>query len=154
MDGEVKGRPDDHVNLEDGLRGESGAVLPSGGAELLVEVVEVIGSELSERDVADSRIDVVTDEPGIPVGRRRPDLPTLLRQPGALQEVAELDRAAPGRWGACPLAVDGRSDRLGLLPVPPDRVPPAPFAAGERVESVVGHDVETVLALHDVGHAT
>jgi hypothetical protein len=43
-------------------------------------------------------------------------------------------------------------DGFGVVPVASHRVPPAPFPACERVKTVVGDDVETVPALHDVAH--
>lgn len=49
-------------------------------------------------------------------------------------------------------AADSPGDGFGFVVVASHRVPPTPFLAGERVESVVGDDVEAVLALHDVGH--
>ena len=44
-------------------------------------------------------------------------------------------------------------DELGVVPVMADGMPSSSFLAGQRVEAVVGDDVEAVLALHDVGHA-
>jgi hypothetical protein len=51
-------------------------------------------------------------------------------------------------------AVQPDRNRVGLLAVTSDRVPSAPLASGERIEAVVGHNVEAVLALHDLGHAS
>jgi hypothetical protein len=46
-------------------------VLTAGGGEVVVEPVEVIGAKAAERDVTDRRVDVVVDEPRVPVGGRR-----------------------------------------------------------------------------------
>jgi hypothetical protein len=65
-----------------------------------------------------------------------------------------MHRSAAGRGGADPVAVDSGGDGLGLGAVVTDRVPPSTFFASQRVEAVIGDDVKTVLALHDVGHAS
>ena len=67
--GEVERGADDHVDLVHGLGGETGAVTAAGGGELVVEVVEVVGPESTERDVADRRVDVVVDDPRVAVRR-------------------------------------------------------------------------------------
>ena len=53
---------------------------------------------------------------------------------------------------AVAFAVESLGDGFGFVSVASHRVPPAPFPAGERVEAVVGDDVDALLALHDVGH--
>ena len=48
--------------------------------------------------------------------------------------------------------VETSGDGLGFLTVVADGMPSTPLSAGERVDAVVGDDVEAVLALDDVGH--
>ena len=67
-------------------------------------------------------------------------------------DVAQNGSAA-GRRRASVVAVHAGDGELSVLAVVADRVPASAFLAGERVEAVVGHDIEAVLALHDVGHA-
>lgn len=44
---------DDGVNLEHSLRGEPGSVATGGDAEVVVEPVEMVGTQPSQRDVAE-----------------------------------------------------------------------------------------------------
>ena len=73
-------------------------------------------------------------------------------QPGATKELAKRQRTTPDRRSTGAAGVELGGDGLGLLTIGSDRMPAASLASGERVESVIGDDVEAVLALHDVGH--
>ena len=121
-------------------------------ARLFVEVVEVVGAKPSKWDVPDGRCDVVLDEPGVSVGRGGSNLAALVRQPGRTQEVIEPERSTSGGRGAGSVDPEAGRESLGFLPIDTGRVPAAPLPSGERVEAVVGDDVEAVLALDDVGH--
>ena len=143
---------DDHVNLEHGLGRQPITVAAAGRGQLLVQVVEVVGAKPSQRNVPNGRCDVVLDEPGVAVGRGRSNLASLVRQPRRAQEVIEPDRSASCRRGAGTIEVEPCCERLGFASVGSNRVPAAPLPAGERVEAVVGHDVEPVVSLDDVAH--
>jgi len=78
---------------------------------------------------------------------------TLERQPGRGEELAVADRPTARRSGVDVIGVEPGGECLGFVSLVADGVPPSVFLAGDGVEAVVGHDVEAVLALHDVGHA-
>lgn len=75
--GQVERGSDDHVDLVHGLGSEAGSVTAAGGGELVVEAVEVVGAEATERDVPDRRVDVVVDHPAVAVGGGRSDVASL-----------------------------------------------------------------------------
>ena len=141
---------DDGVDLEDRLGGAAGAVAAAGGGEGVVEGVEVVGAQTTERDVTDGRVDVAVDEPRVPVGGRGTDLATLVRDPGVGEELAERDQPGRWRWGGVAFAVESGGELFCFPSVVTGGVPPSAFPSGEWVEAVVGDDVEAVLALDDV----
>ena len=98
-DGIVERGPHDHVHLGDRLGREPGSLPAAGRGELFVEVVEVIGAESTQRDVADRWVDVAIDEPRVPVGGCRSDVSSLVRHPRAGQELANGDGPAARRLG-------------------------------------------------------
>ena len=114
----IEGGPHDYVDLVHGLGCEPGPVTAGGGREPLVEAVEMIGPEPSQRHVADRGVDVALHEPRVPVGGRRSHVAALERQPRVGEELAERDRATPGWGGANTVAGDASGDRLGLLAMP------------------------------------
>ena len=97
-------------------------------------------------------MDVAVDEPGVPVGGGGADLAALVRDPGVGEELSERGRT--GRRSGCGVAVvvEAGGELFGFGAVVADGVPSPAFSAGERVEAVLGDDVEAVLALHDVAH--
>jgi len=129
------------------------AVTAGLGGEVLVEAVEMVGAKPSQRDVADGGVDVTVDEPRVAVGRGCSDVPALVREPGAGEELADVRRPAAGGCSPGVLAVDAGGDELSVVSVMADGVPASSLLTGEGVEAVVGDDIEAVLALHDVGHA-
>lgn len=151
--GEVKRGSDNHVDLVHGLGCQAGAIVPAGGGEPVIERVEVIGPQSTHRDRADRWIDVAIDEPCVSVGGRGSDLASLERHPRLGEEPPELHRSSPCRRRAGVVTIETSGGELGVVSVVADGMPAASFSAGERVEAVVGDDVEAVLALHDVGHA-
>ena len=96
--GIVERGPHDHVHLGDRLGREPGSLPAAGRGELFVEVVEMIGAESTQRDVADRWVDVAVDEPRVPVGGRRSDVSSLVRHPCAGQELADGDGPAARCW--------------------------------------------------------
>jgi hypothetical protein len=152
LDGNIERGAHDHVDLEDGLGCETLAVSPAARCQRLVERVEAVGPQPAQRHVADRWVHVPLDEPRVAVGGRRSHVAPLVRHPRVGQEPAEGDRPALDRARRWVVVVEARRARFGLAPVMPDRMPPTAFLAGERVDAVVGDDIEAVLALNDVGH--
>lgn len=124
----------------------------AGRGELLVQRVEVVGSETAKRDVTDGRVHVAVDEPRVPVRGRGSHVSPLLRKPGAGHELAERDRAALRRRRPESVLGEPEGNGFRLGSVVADRVPSAAFLAGQWIDAVIGDDVEAVLALNDVGH--
>jgi len=102
------------------------------GGEVLVEAVEMVGAEPSQRDLADGGVDVAVDEPRVAVGRGYSDMPALVREPGAGEKLADVCRPAAGGRSPGVLAVDAGGDELSVVAVMADRVPASSFLAGER----------------------
>ena len=112
----------------------------------------MIRAEPTQRDVADRRVDVAIDEPRVAVGGCGADVSSLVRHPRAGQELANGDGAAARWWSGVVLAVESGDDGFGFAAVMADRDPPATLATGQRIESVVGDDIEAGVAFNDVGH--
>lgn len=148
----IERRSNDGVDLEDGLGGAAGAVSAAVGGGGVVEGVEVIGAQATQRDLTDGGLDVAVDEPCVPVGGGGANLPWLVWDPGVGEVLAERDR--PGRCHRCGVAfaVEWGSQLFGFGSVVANGVPASAFPSGERVEAVVGDDAEAVLALHYVTH--
>jgi hypothetical protein len=149
----VERSPDDHVDLEDRLGCQSGAVSSAGYGQALVQPVEVVRPQPSERDVTDSWVDVVLYEPGIAVSGGGPHRPSLLRQPRRRQELTESGRTAHRRRRPDAVGSHTDGDLLGLITVTAHRMPSTPLLARQGIDAVIVDDIETVFALHDVGHA-
>lgn len=154
LDCDLERGADDHVDLEDRLRRQPGAGATARDCERFVELIEMVGSKTPQRDLADGGVDVALHEPRIPIRGGGSDVPTLLRQPRLSEEGPESDRAAGGRTRSrsLPSGVETSGDRLRLGPVVADWMPSPALPAGERVEPLVGDDVEAVLALDGVDH--
>jgi hypothetical protein len=103
--GEVERGADDHVDLADGLWGEAGSMPTARGGEAGVEGFEVVEAEAAQRDVAEGRVDVAADEPGVAVGGGLADLPSLAGQPRVGEEPADGDGTAQPRRRHLPLCI-------------------------------------------------
>jgi len=151
-EGVIEGGSHEDVDLEDRLGSQAGPGTSAGGGERFVEVVEVLGAQPAEADVADRWGDVAVDERGVAVGGGWTDLAPLVRQPGLGEELGDRDGPASGRRLRPLLTIQTSGDRFRLGAIVPHRAPPPSFPAGEGVEPVVGDNVEAISALDDVGH--
>jgi hypothetical protein len=125
-------------------------VSPASSDQLVIEAVEMIGPQSAEWHVADGRVDVAVDEPRVPVRGRGADVAALDRRPGVGEEHAETDGSSPRRRATDLVPPDVCGDLRGFFTVVAGGMPAPPFSAGERVDAVVGDDVDEVLALDDV----
>ena len=100
-DGVIERSTQDHVDLHDGLVVEpSRAVGASVVEQVGVEALEVIGTQMPQRDPPDSRHDMQVDDSPVGVPRARPQDHLLGRQPALGQihsnrEAGSLMAAAP-----------------------------------------------------------
>jgi hypothetical protein len=125
---------DDGVNLDDRLGCAAGAVSTAGGGEGVVQVVEVIGAQPTQRDVTDGRVDVAVDEPGVPVRSGGADLATLVRDPRVGEELAKRHRTGRCRRFGVAFAVEPGGELFGFVTVVADGMPSSAFPSGEWVE--------------------
>jgi len=65
------------------LRSEARPARAAGRSERFVEAVEMVGSEPAQGDLADGRVDVAIDEPGVPVRGRGPDTASAAARSGS-----------------------------------------------------------------------
>ncbi len=152
LDGEVERVADDEVGLVDGLGGEGLSAATAGCEEMLVEIVEVLGTKAVEGDVADVGAQVVLDHPLVAVGGRRPDVCSLARKPRLGEEETELVGSASGAAVASRVGFETTGEELGAVEGVAGGMPAPSLPAVDGVDAVVGDDVEAVLAMHDVGH--
>ena len=87
---------DDHVNLVDGLGCEAGVVAAAAVGEVVVEVVEVVGAEAAQWEMAEGGVDVVVDHPGVAVGGGWSCLLSASGEPGVGEVLGEGDVVAAG----------------------------------------------------------
>jgi hypothetical protein len=104
--------------------------------------------------MANSRVDVVLDEPGVTVSGGGPHGATLLWQPYRVEELAEGRGPALGRRRPDSFSRQTHGDRLRLATVTADGVPSTALLARQGIYAVVVDDIEAVFALDDVGHAS
>jgi hypothetical protein len=114
---QVQRRPHDDVHLVHGLWGEAGAVPSAGRGELVVQPVEVIGPEPTERDATDRRVDVVVDHPRVAVRGGGSDVAALGRQPRVGEELTEVHRPASQWSGAGGVGLEAGGHLFGLVAV-------------------------------------
>ena len=131
---------------------QTGSLPTTGCGQSFVEVVEVIGAKPAQRDVTEYGVEVAIDEPRVPIRGCGSDVSSLVRHPRSGQELANRDRPLSRRRAGDAFAVEPGGDGFGLGAVMADRDPPATFATGQRVQTVVGDDIEAGLAFNDVGH--
>jgi hypothetical protein len=112
----------------------------------------MIAAQPAQRDRPDCRVDVALYEPRVPVRSRGSNVPSLVRHPRAGQELCDGERASAWMRACDTFAVESSNDGLGFTAVEADRDPSAALTSTQRVEAVVGDDVEAVAAFNDVGH--
>jgi hypothetical protein len=150
--GEAERSSDDHVHFEDRLGCEPVLVSTPGDGQLLVQVLEMIDAQSAQRDVADRWCDVVLDEPGVPVCGGGSDLASFAWHPRLVQKRRDGDRPAGRRLLVASCEFEASTNGFGFVAVVADRMPWSALLSGERVEAVVGDDVEAIFALDDVAH--
>lgn len=142
FDGMVERRADHGVDLVNGLGCEPVSATPASALEVVIQLVEVVGAQSPKGDLAERGSDVAVDEPGVAVGGGRSELAALVREPRIGEELAEGDRPSRQYGYGVVCMVEALGELLGLRTVVADRVPASAFPSGERVEAVVGDDVD------------
>jgi hypothetical protein len=153
--GVIERSTQDHVDLYDGLVAEpSRAVGASVVEQVGVQALEVIGTQLPQRDPPDSRDEMEIDDSPVGVPRARPQDHLLRRQP-ALGQI-HGNREAGSLMASAPAMSSGEiaCQRLGDCSVGAGGMSPSAFTTRERVDALVDHDVVPVtlacdVALHD-----
>ena len=122
--------------------------------EFAIQVVDMFDAQRTFRDVADAWVDVVVDHPPVAMRGARTELRASTWHPLLGQELAECQRRRRHVGRRERLGRECGCDRFGVRSRPPGRMPAATLATAERVNAVVGDDVETGVAFNDVGHAS
>jgi hypothetical protein len=146
-------RAQNDMNVIDGLGCERFTVLVTGREQFEVQPIEMFSPKAAELDVAETRVDVVLNDPAVPSECCRSKLVLAEREPLIGEVTAERDRR--GLLGDLDrvLGVECRGDRFGVSTGSSGGVPASPFSAGKWIDAVVRNDVEAVVSFNDVSHS-
>jgi hypothetical protein len=151
-----KGASDDHVNLQDRLVVKSTvAARPAVGEEVGVQLLQMVGAQVSEWDTADVGHDVEIDVASVAVPGGRAKREPLGGQPPLGQVDPDGETVAGADVATKMLAGERGGQLLGVEATASSGMPTATFPTGDRIDALVDDRVVAValasdVSLHDV----